>query len=223
MDRVKIVILLMLFGAGLPRVMGQSPELFLQADAGVGAGWWYYLHQQDDLLGERMDRMHLDASISTAFRVRLQGKRAGIALAYQLRSLRDDDLIAYNESVGNQRRRIRVAELGGAVDRHLVGVNFGYSFVQTPAYQVAAEIELGTFSLNSLHPDQENFGFRMYRQFHLTQHIRLVERFFLIIQMQFSRSQVWMIEPAFPGEKHQFVSTGLNVGFEWAITAPRSE
>lgn len=220
--RFKIVILIIVMGAGLLRVMGQKPQLFLQADAGGGAGWWYYLYQQDALLGERMDRSHLDASLSTAFRVRLQGKRLGIALGYQLRSLRDDELVAYDDRVGF-RHRIPLAEPGGSVDRHCIGLNFSYAFVNKPAYQVTAEIELGTFSLNSLHPDQDNFGQRMYRQFHLTQHIRLAPRFFFLAQMQFSRSHVWMIAPTFPGEKHQFVSVGLNGGFEWAITKPQSE
>jgi hypothetical protein len=220
--RYKILILLALLGAGLLRVMGQNTQFFIQADAGVGAGWWYYLHQQDDLLGERMDRSHLDASISTAVRLRLQRERVSVGLAYQLRSLRDDELVAYDDRVGN-RHRIPLAPNGGSVERHCVGLNLGYLLVQKPAYRVGFEVELGTFSLNSLHPDQDNFGFKMYRQFHLTQHFRLAPRFFFIGQMQFSRSHVWMINPAFPGEKHNFISVGINGGFEWAITIPRSE
>jgi hypothetical protein len=202
--------------------MGQSPQLFLQADAGAGAGWWYYLHQQDDLIGERMDRTHFDASISAAFRVRLQGDQLSVALAYQRKSLLDDELVAYDDRVGS-RHRIPVAENRKGVNRHCVGVNVGYTFVQKPAYRVSTELELGTFSINSLHPDQKNFGLRMYRQFFLTQHFRLADRLFLLVSMQYCRSHIWTIEPAFPGEKHDFVSGGLNVGFEWAITAPRSE
>lgn len=220
--RVKIVILLVWLGAGLLHGIGQNPQLFLQADAGGGGGWWYYLYQQDDLLGERMDRTHFDASLSTAFRVRLQGKRFSAALAYQLRSLRDDEFVAFDDRVGN-RHRIRIAEPGGSVDRHCIGLNLGYCFVHKPAYQAAAEIEIGTFSLNSRHPDQENFGARMYRQFHLTQHFRLANRLYAIAQMQFSRSLVWTIVPAFPGEKHYFVSAGFNLGVEWAIIATQAK
>ncbi len=217
----KITILTCLLGAWLP-LWGQSPRLSLELDAGGGAGWWYYLHQQDSLGGERMDRSHFEACLSAAVRLRMQGKHFSLALAYQRRMLHDDELVAFDERVGN-RHRIQIAPRGESIYRHCVGLNAGYRLVHLPQYSLSAELEIGSFSLRSIHPDQANFGAKLYRQYHITQAFRLSQRASLIVQMQFSRSYVWMIEPAFPGEKHQIVSGGLNVGLDWELTKPPTE
>jgi hypothetical protein len=185
-----------------------------EINTGGGAGWWYHLRQADSLGGERMDRTHFSPTFVLATRLGWQSQRWGIALSYQHRILFDDELVAFDDR-SPRRVRIPIAPQGASLHRNLLGLQLSYFLLNKEKYRLSAALEVGSFDLNSLHPDQENFAFRWYREFQIRQSWQLSSRLRFLVHMQFSRSALFLQRPRFEGEQHSFISLELNGGFQY--------
>ncbi|MBT8196126.1 MAG: hypothetical protein KJO64_06840 [Bacteroidia bacterium] len=136
---------------------GQFKKVIFTIDGGLGTGWWIqesdYKIQDATITDWANSRLSLDAEFSSTIQYNLKNKfHAGLGYTYH--TLMAQNLYASSPFIPS-RTKTQVSE--SSVNFHQYYVTLGVPILQKSRVQLIPNINVGSFSFESLHPDDYFF------------------------------------------------------------------
>ena len=184
--------------------------------SGVEFGWWLHRLGTDTSggFGERgVAKTHHSGTLFLSSSWIWHFKKWGFGPVLQGSLLLEDDMRGPFDS-RRRAQRIQIAR-----DNHFVtfvqyGVQVEYQLLRRGAYALVPAYRYGHFQMWTLHPDQDNFGYRHFNELVIQHHWHGRKRIYLL-RMNYKVQRIFLKEPALPDEQHHLYSWGLSLGMRF--------
>ena len=154
-------LIIILFFSTINTVYAQQQKLSFELSAGFGSGWW--IQESDYTIQNRLvtdwanSRLSLEIPLSASLKYKF-GKHIHIGTGYTFRVLMAKKLYA-SSPITSTSTRTNIAE-------NTVKIKQFYFSIESPLvkaknFNLSPKIKLGSFQLESLHPDDGNFSDRL--------------------------------------------------------------
>lgn len=185
----------------------------------MAVGWWIYDRGYNDSLPgwhEGFDRTHLAVIFPAEFELSFRGNNWFVETGTGIRSLRDNVMIT-PEDKRSDRERYRISP-GQAVSIQMFYLRGGYNVFGSPGYSFTPALTLGTFTINTTHPNKDQFRHKLYYEAGIMNQFHIHKRFDLLIFPRYSNMIITTQPDAPEGSGHNIHSIGINMGFRcWII------
>lgn len=188
----------------------KSGNMEVGFSAGLASGWWIYSLGN----GAGIDRTDNVPKIGFDGEVLFKPRRIGIGAGLGYSFLGDNTMEAF-EDTRAQRSKYFIADK--VVQFWTYYLFAEYDIYTNNKYILSPQVRAGGFSINTTHPEKDNFNSQLFLEF------SALNQFYLSEQLRFSIRpfyQVMMIpvkEKMLPGEKHRIFSLGLSLGLRYTI------
>lgn len=217
MNRFCLLCILLLFSAPLLRAQ-QSREVQLHFRTAVdfGAGWWVHdlgSTQPGDPNTEGWERTHNSPVWGPTGTFIVQIERWQLGLQGSYLQLVDDDFI------GTEHRTYYYDKFnisGGSVRILRAGGTLGYHVIDRPRFALTPTLGAGWFTMQTLHPEENNFGKRMYWRLGIAATVDLNRWLSLVILPRYDAMTIWPKERN-GKEKHQIISFGALLALQFQL------
>ncbi len=110
--------------------------------------------------------------------------------------------------------RIRIAKKDGFVPIFRYGIHIEYQLIKRGRYTLAPAFRYGAFQWNTLHPKQDNFGYKHFSEI-IFYHIWHFKKRDLFLRMNYDTLRVFLKEKNNPFEKHYLYFWGTSFGIRF--------
>ncbi len=194
----------------------QKEKLALTVNTAFKTGWWIY--HKGTTPGENptslgWDRTHYQPKYNLGVAINYRIKRLTASMAGSFAWYIEDDMLRH-ESKSFLKLKYPVSD--GAVKFKEIVLDLSYDVIAGDKFRLSPNVGVGLFSINTLHPEQGNFGTKM--MWHLG------------IQNKIRRDKItWMLAPIYQemtispktekneGEKHKIHAFGIQIGLRYWI------
>jgi hypothetical protein len=196
--------------------LAQHKKVWLELSAGVGAGWWVYNKgsvNPNNFNDLGQDQTHSTGVIDFNVGLLYQIKRwkAGIRLSH---SLFLEDKMSASDDSEYYSHRYKIAE--NAVTFQKYALQLSFDVVDEPKIAIAPLVRLGTFDMQTLHPEKYNFGSRAFWEVGILNQIKF-KKFIFLIQPQYTHLSILPKQAKHAGENHKIYHITIQTGVAWKI------
>lgn len=92
-----------------------------------------------------------------------------------------------------------------------------YALFSGLKYKLSPQVRIGGFSIDTTHPQKENFDNKMFFELSAVNEISLSERLWFTIRPFYQAMMISVKEELLPGEQHRIFSLGLSFGIRYGI------
>ena len=187
-----------------------SDKLHIGVSTGIAGGWWVYTLGT----GSGIDRTDFKPKITFEGEVLYKLKRfsLGVGLGYSLLLVNTMDAF---EDTRAQRRKYFIA------DKHVQLLQYylqmEYALFPGSKYAFSPQVRIGGFSIDTTHPQNENFHHKIFFELSAVNEINLSEKLWFTIRPFYQAMMISVKEEQLPGEKHRIFSLGLSFGVRYGI------
>ncbi len=187
-----------------------SDKLHIGVSTGIAGGWWIYTLGT----GAGIDRTDYKPKITFEGEILYRLKRFGLGagLGYSLLLVNTMDAF---EDTRAQRRKYFIAD--NHVQFLLYHLQMEYALFSGLKYVLSPQVRIGGFSINTIHPQKENFDNKMFIELSAVNEISLSQRLWLTIRPYYQSMLMSVKEETLPGEQHRISSLGLSFGVRYGI------
>ena len=200
------LILFSMFSSGSLFGKGNN-ELLFEAGAGAGSGWWVY------------NKGSLDGSVEgnngwdhTAAKPSINFESSFIYKQNRFKIGANFNYVMLKATIMLRHDDFRYYVSDNFVKLTKAGIMLEYDIFSKTRYALAPHVAVGTFFIDTSHPEKGNFGFKLYVAIGVNNDILLKGRFWLTIRPVFNVMTIWPQQSAAKGEKHHLYSMGINLG-----------
>lgn len=195
----------------------ESPGLDIEIASGATTGWWVYNRGSSDpaiLNDQGYDRTHhclfLPATVAVLYRH--PKFRAGLTAEYlwmfEDKMFRNSDRVADPE-------RIKISD--GFVKIMKIGLQAEYVLFHRNKYILAPGVKGGVFEIKTLHPEQDNFGTKLYGELFVTNEFLMNDRLSFIVRPTYKGMSIAPKTQFFEHQRHSILHFGAEVGLRVRI------
>ena len=187
----------------------QSNQKFdVRFSTGVASGWWIYTLGS----GHGIDRTDNEPKISFELESVYHYKRLGVGLGIGYSYLTDNSMEAF-EDTRAQRRKYLIAENSVKFWQfYLLGE---YHLYSNERFTLSPQLKLGTFTIETIHPQKDNFGGKFYYELSAMNQFTLANNLGLTLKPFYQVMMIQVKQETMPGEKHRIFSLGLACGLRY--------
>lgn len=198
------------------KVYTQSPfhQWGIEVSEGVSVGWWIYDKGFADTLPDwhqGYDRTHLSAMFQTDLTFDYRSKKFFASVGGRFSSLQDNIMI----SSADRRRtgtRYRITT-GNAVHFFSLFLTGGYNLSTKNTFSFTPTLSVGTFFLNTTHPQKSFFQYRYFYDIGVRHTFHLSENWDFSIFPHYSQMVITTTPAADSGSGHHIYTLGVNLAF----------
>ncbi len=177
-------------------------------------GWWIYhkgTTKGDEAIALGWDRTHYQPKYNLGLAISYKINKLTASVSGSLSWYVEDDMLRH-ESKSFAKLKYPVSN--GSVKFKEVAIDLSYDVIAGEKFQLSPNIGVGTFSINTLHPERDNFGTK------LLWHVG--------IQNKIRKDKVtWLLNPIYQeltilpkaevnnGEKHKIHAFGIEIGLRY--------
>jgi hypothetical protein len=210
---LKLIFISSLFIIFKGNIHGQNnnQNIGIYAGSGLSAGWWLYQHGYSEAGETGWDRTHLSMLFPVGGRLEWQFPMWSVGVGFQYQLLNDDIMIA-GEDRRQNRSRYFVGEKNKAIPITQYYAQFSWRLFQSEKIRVSPLIRAGTFSIRTLHPRENDFGFKGYLDWGISHQITLLPKLDLDITPTYTTMVIVQKNPINPQEQHRIYGLGVHIG-----------
>ena len=179
-------------------------------NTGIASGWWIYTLGT----GAGIDRTDNQPKISVEAEVLFKPNKLGVALGLGYSWLLDNTMEAF-EDTRAQRSKYLVAEKSVQFWQYYLQTE--YDVYQSPSYTLTPQVRLGGFSIDTIHPEKDNFDAQFYFELGVLNQLALSDKFQLGLRAFYQSMKISVKEENLPGEEHRIFSLGVAAGIRYRI------
>lgn len=187
----------------------------IETSGGFGSGWWTYnkgVAQDGEPLGwdHTSTRAFTNAGVDFIFKINTFSIGAGGEFSF----FHTSSMLASDHSRRNY-NKYPVAEKRVLFSKFCLiaeyaawtGKNFSFS----------PQVKTGSFTVETIHPEKENFGFRMFFEAGAHNQFRLFRELYLIARPSVCVMTIRSNKNGRQGERHQVFNLNFDIGLRYAI------
>lgn len=209
MNRKRVCLLLTIFL--LPFYLIAQPKakkLLLEASLGTHLGWWLYQKGSvNSFLDQGQDYTHHAFIPSLDLGVLYNFKVAKVGIGVTFSALIEDEM--NTEIEGLIFGEYPIAEKSVQFRKYYAQGE--YHLINGPKYRLAPHFRIGWFQIKSDHPEEDNFGRRIFYEIGLQNEFQL-DRIILFFRPQYGFASILPKEENYPDEKHKIYQVGIQFG-----------
>lgn len=119
------------------------------------------------------------------------------------------------EDTRAQRSKYRIADNHVQLLQYYLQME--YALFSVSKYTLSPQVRIGGFSIDTTHPQKENFDNKMLFELSAVNEISLSERLWFTIRPFYQAMMIPVKEELLPGEQHRIFSLGLSFGIRYGI------
>ncbi len=182
----------------------------LGLSAGIASGWWIY----NLGTGSGIDRTDFEPKITFEGEAVYKPKRLGIGLGLGYSFLTDNVMEAFQDTRA-QRRKYFIAD--NVVQFWQYYLQGEYDIYSDGKYALSPQFRIGGFSIETTHPQKDNFNNRSLMEFSVLNQIVVGKKLELVIRPYYQVLMISVKEELLPGENHRIYSLGLTTGLRYVL------
>jgi len=185
-------------------------KLQIGVSTGIASGWWVYTLGT----GAGIDRTDTQPKITLEGEVLFKLKRFGLGAGLGYSLLMTNTMDAF-EDTRAQRSKYRIADNHVQLLQYYLQME--YALFSGLKYKLSPQVRIGGFSIDTTHPQKENFDNKMLFELSAVNEISLSERLWFTIRPFYQAMMIPVKEELLPGEQHRIFSLGLSFGIRYGI------
>ncbi len=184
---------------------------------GTDVGWWAYDKGSPagnsgfNTLGQ--DITHSSVTVSTELDILYRIKSWKIGAGLNLAWLFEDTMIGSDDSEFQFDRYDISENAVGFVNYYGI---VEWAMIRKPKYELSPHFRLGSFQIETLHPEEGNFGTRWYGEIGLNNQFYW-KRLSFILRPKYRFQRILPKQEKAKDEKHRFYGVGVQFGLRYAI------
>ena len=188
----------------------------VSATSGAAAGWWIYnkgvSNTVDPGIHLGYDRSHLSMILPVDFSVVLRKNNWRFGIVAGGTWLYEDRMIG-SESSDNFGQRYDIAEK--AVKFKKLGFVAAYHLIDKKRFSFSPQLTLGSFNIEALHPDKDNFGFKYFFKVEMESSITIVNSLEFLVLPFYEEMAILPKTETNAGMNHRVYSFGIVGGLRY--------
>lgn len=187
-----------------------SNKLYIGVSTGIASGGWIYTLGT----GAGIDRTDNEAKITFEGEIIYKVKRWGLGAGLGYSLLLDNTMEAFEDTRARRHKYFIAVNQVQFLQYHL---QMEYALFSGLKYVLSPQVRIGGFSINTIHPQKENFDNKMFIELSAVNEISLSQRLWLTIRPYYQSMLMSVKEEILPGEQHRISSLGLSFGVRYGI------
>ena len=204
------MIFVLLFSLGVQAQQNTSSKFLLEISTGADLGWWLYQKGSvNSFLDQGQDYTHhtVTINVETDLLYRIQKLKIGAGISYSA--------FFENDMNGTRNSEFLVDEYlvtnGASVQFIRYNIQAEYDLIQKSKYLMSAQVRYGWFSIDTTHPEKDNFGYSSYWEFGLHHEFK-INRLNFFIRPRYQVSTILPQTENFNDERHKIYGVGIQMG-----------
>lgn len=192
-------------------------RIAVELSAGAEVGWWVYNKGTTDPSvsnNQGWDRTHLDLLSVYEANALYSLKKWTIGLGGNYTQLYTTRMVSSTHTSFDT-DKYNIAN--GTVKYYKFHVLAEYRIAQKQRYSFSPQVKFGFFKLSTTHPEQPNFGRKLFYEVGFSNQILLFPRWVINIMPRYSVLAITPKTPTFKNEKHNVYSLGINAGLRYQL------
>ena len=193
-----------------------SQTLSLEVLTGASGGWWYYTQGNLDAAfdtekGNAYTESALILPVETNLRYTIKRFDVGAGMQYSI--------FAENEMFGlgntdTDFNKLKISK--NAVTFFKIHLLTSYALLQANNYTLSPQLKAGIFTINTTHPDRDNFGSKTFWEAGIRNEISFA-KWRLLLSPYFNTMTIRPRQPLHEEARHKIYSLGIMFGAIWPL------